>query len=83
FHRVLNMLVNPAFYLKYVKLPPPDQIPPEIRNNPNYFPFFKGCCGAGDVRSGKGQTIVQTDMLRAARWSRASNDDVSAYSLGA
>jgi hypothetical protein len=41
------MIVNPSFYTSYVKLPP-NEIPPEIRNNPHYFPFFKGCRGAVD-----------------------------------
>ncbi|KAJ7593605.1 hypothetical protein C8J56DRAFT_711151, partial [Mycena floridula] len=47
FHRILNMLVSPLFYGSYVKLPPA-KIPPEIRNNPHYYPFFKDCIGAVD-----------------------------------
>lgn len=47
FHRILNMLVKPSFYASYVKLPP-QEIPPEIRNNPHYYPFFEGCRGAVD-----------------------------------
>ncbi|KAJ6623336.1 hypothetical protein B0H10DRAFT_1944055 [Mycena sp. CBHHK59/15] len=31
-------------------------------------------CAIGDVQFGKGQTVVQTDTPRAARWSTASND---------
>ncbi|KAJ6532635.1 hypothetical protein B0H19DRAFT_858648, partial [Mycena capillaripes] len=41
------LLVKPSFYASYVKLPP-QEIPPEIRNNPHYYPFFKGCRGAVD-----------------------------------
>jgi hypothetical protein len=48
FHRVLDMLVTPAFYGQYVKLPDATIIPPEIRNNPHYYPFFKHCLGAVD-----------------------------------
>src|SRR4051812_1691097 len=42
------MLMNPSFYASYVKLPTSNEIPPEIRNNPHYYPFFKGCHGAVD-----------------------------------
>jgi hypothetical protein len=42
------MLIDPSFYGSYVKLPPQDEIPLEIRNNPHYYPFFQGCRGAVD-----------------------------------
>jgi len=41
------MLVSLAFYKAYVKLPP-NSVPPEIEDNPHYYPFFKGCHGAAD-----------------------------------
>jgi DDE superfamily endonuclease len=41
------MLVSPAFFKAYVKLPP-NTIPPEILDNPHYYPFFRGCHGAVD-----------------------------------
>lgn len=43
------MIVLPAFYHCYVKLPPPDQTPPEILKDPKLYPFFKDCHGALDV----------------------------------
>ncbi|KAJ6467015.1 hypothetical protein C8R45DRAFT_757011, partial [Mycena sanguinolenta] len=48
FHRILNMLVSPAFYGRYVKLPDPNVVPPEILGNRHYYPFFKKCLGAVD-----------------------------------
>lgn len=41
------MLVSKEFYGHYVRLPV-NEIPPEIRNNPKFFPFFSGCRGAVD-----------------------------------
>lgn len=41
------MLVGPVFYSKYVKMPP-DETPPEIKNNPKLYPYFKYCRGAID-----------------------------------
>jgi hypothetical protein len=42
------MLVSPQFYNRYVKLPPIEETPPEIRNNPKLYPFFKDCRAAID-----------------------------------
>ena len=42
------MVVSPTFYNCYVKLPPTDQTPPEIRDDPKLYPFFKDCRGAID-----------------------------------
>jgi hypothetical protein len=42
------MVVSKRFYTRYVKLPPNDQTPPEIRNSPKFYPFFKDCRGALD-----------------------------------
>jgi hypothetical protein len=47
-HRILDMVVSGPFYNRYVKLPPKDQTPPEIRDNPKLYPFFKDCHGAID-----------------------------------
>lgn len=41
------MLVSKEFYGHYVRLPL-DLVPPEIQNNPRFFPFFKNCRGAVD-----------------------------------
>ena len=48
FHCILNMLVAKEFYHWYVSLPPPDQVPPEIRDNPGFYPYFRNCHGAVD-----------------------------------
>jgi hypothetical protein len=42
------MVASPTFYNRYVKLPMREQIPPEIRDNPKLFPFFRNCRGAID-----------------------------------
>jgi len=42
------MVVSTTFYNRYVKLPPADQIPAEIRDDPKLYPFFKDCRGAID-----------------------------------
>lgn len=44
----MNLVVGKPFYNKYVHLPPADVVPPEIRSNPKFFPYFKGCLGAVD-----------------------------------
>ena len=44
---LLNMLVSKEFYDHYVHLPK-NEVPPEILNNPKFFPFFKDCRGALD-----------------------------------
>jgi len=48
FHRILNMLVSKQFYDFYVTLPSPDKTPPEISENPKFFPWFEGCLRAID-----------------------------------
>lgn len=48
FHRILNNLVSPTFYNRYVRLPPNNQTPPEVRENPKLYPFLKNCLGALD-----------------------------------
>jgi hypothetical protein len=48
FHRILDMVVSGPFYNHYVKLPPKDQTPPEIRDNPKLYPFFMDCRGVID-----------------------------------
>src|SRR5260370_1768894 len=42
------MVVLPAFYNHHVRLPPAEQTPPEIQNDPKLYPFFKDCWGAID-----------------------------------
>lgn len=76
------MLVSKEFYHCYVSLPPPDVIPPEIRNDPRFYPFFKDCRGAVDgslldafvsqadmsrYRSRKGR--ISTNLLAACHFS--------------
>lgn len=46
-HDVLNCILDPTFYTRYVKLPA-DEVPSEIETNPIFFPFFKDCLGAID-----------------------------------
>ena len=41
------MLVSKEFYTTYVCLPT-NEIPPEIRDNPKFYPYFSGCRGALD-----------------------------------
>ncbi|GLB38366.1 putative nuclease activity [Lyophyllum shimeji] len=48
FHRVLDLLISPQFYSRYVKLPSEEHTPPEIQKNPIFYPFFKDCLGAID-----------------------------------
>ena len=36
------------FYSRYIKLPLPNETPPEIRDNPKLYPLFKGCLGSLD-----------------------------------
>jgi len=45
---MLEVFSSPPFYTRYVKLPDPDVIPPEILGNPKSFPFFKDVIGALD-----------------------------------
>ena len=76
------MLVTKEFYHHYISLPPPDQVPPEIRDNPWFYPYFKKCRGAVDgslldafvseedmsrYRSRKGH--ISTNLLAACRFS--------------
>lgn len=42
------MVICRPFYLRYVKLPTGNSVPPEIRNEPKFFPFLKDCLGAID-----------------------------------
>jgi hypothetical protein len=45
---MLNIFSSPPFYMQYVSLPDPDEVPPEIKENPKWFPFFKDVIGALD-----------------------------------
>lgn len=36
---LIDALASPAFYSKYVSLP--DSVPPDVENNPKFFPYFK------------------------------------------
>ena len=46
---MLIFFSSAPFYTQYVHLPPIDApTPPEILNNPKYFPFFKDALGAID-----------------------------------
>ena len=42
------MVILLTFCSRYVKLPPAEQTPPEIWNDPKLYPFFKDCWGAID-----------------------------------
>lgn len=50
-------------YSRYVKLPPPDQTPPEIASNPKFYPFFKDVLGAIDGTHIEA-TVPQEDTAR-------------------
>jgi DDE superfamily endonuclease len=46
---MLLFFSSPPFYNDHVKLPTTDApIPPEIQNNPKFYPFFKDALGAID-----------------------------------
>jgi hypothetical protein len=47
FREILDMLIGPGFYKRYVKLPE-DVVPPAIHNNPKLWPYFHNCRGAID-----------------------------------
>ncbi|CAK5264221.1 unnamed protein product [Mycena citricolor] len=63
FHRILNMLVSRDFYGRYVKLPSAGIIPPEIKNSPEFYPFFIKCLGAVDSTLLHG-FVAAADMAR-------------------
>jgi len=49
FLKMLSFFSSPPFYNKYVQLPHADTpIPPEIWNNPEFYPFFRDALGAID-----------------------------------
>jgi hypothetical protein len=49
FRKILEIFSSPPFYTTYVRLPTiQDPTPPEIRNNPKFWPFLKGALGAID-----------------------------------
>ncbi len=49
FRKILEIFSSPPFYTTYVRLPTTqDPTPPEIRNNPKFWPFLKGALGAID-----------------------------------
>jgi hypothetical protein len=49
FHKMLTFFSSPPFYNEYVKLPSADvPVPPEIQDNPKFYPFFEGALGAID-----------------------------------
>lgn len=48
FNRILEHLTSPRFYRRYVKLPQHDHTPPEIRQNPRFYPYFCSVHGALD-----------------------------------
>lgn len=46
---MLIIFSSPPFYTKYVRLPTEfDPTPPQIRNEPKFWPFFKNAIGAID-----------------------------------
>ena len=46
---MLEIFSSPPFYATYVRLPTAeDPTPPEIHNNPKFWPFFKNALGAID-----------------------------------
>ena len=47
FRDILEMLIGPGFYKRYVKLPK-DIVPPAIHNNLKLWPYFCNCRGSID-----------------------------------
>ena len=46
---MLQFFSSPPFYSDHVQLPKEDSpVPPEIQNNPKFYPFFKDALGAID-----------------------------------
>jgi hypothetical protein len=45
---MLDIFSSPPFYTRYISLPDPDEVPPKIKENPKWFPFFKDVIGALD-----------------------------------
>jgi DDE superfamily endonuclease len=49
FRKLLTIFSSRPFYSTFVRLPTAhDPVPPQIRNNPKFWPFFKNCLGALD-----------------------------------
>src|SRR5882762_11532098 len=49
FRKMLLIFSSPPFYTKYVCLPTTDDpVPPEIYNNPKFWPYFRDTLGALD-----------------------------------
>lgn len=49
FRKFTTIFSSPPFYTAHVHLPTADSdVPPQIRNNPKFWPFFKDCLGAID-----------------------------------
>ena len=57
------MFVHPDFYNRYVKLPPDNVTPPEIRHNPKLYPYLKKCRGSTDC-SHIDSWVADEDMAR-------------------
>lgn len=72
------MLVSPAFYKAYVKLPLPDQIPPEVLETPEYYPFFKDALGAVDGSLLDGFVAVEDMPRYRSRKGRISQNILAA-----
>jgi hypothetical protein len=62
---MLFVFSSPPFYTKHVHLPTEhDPTPPEIHNNPKYWPFFKNALGAMDgshINSSPSNQFVKTE----------------------
>lgn len=49
FRKLLSIFSSGPFYNSFVRLPTAhDPVPPQIRNNPKFWPFFKNCLSALD-----------------------------------
>jgi hypothetical protein len=50
---VLAALISPSFHGVFIQLPDADIVPPEIMENPKFFPYFKDALGAIDGTTSK------------------------------
>ena len=48
FRKILYIFASPPFYMLHVQFPEQGSIPQKIRQNPKFWPYFKGVIGAID-----------------------------------
>ncbi|KIM59698.1 hypothetical protein SCLCIDRAFT_47379, partial [Scleroderma citrinum Foug A] len=48
FQKMLVIFSSPPFYTTYIQLPTGESVPPKIRHNSKFWPFFQNAIGAID-----------------------------------